>query len=235
MQSKRMFLILVTLLALAALACNFSAALPDVNVSPEEMQQAAATAAAMAGQMGELAGTAVAQGDQIAATALAQSGDIVATIGAATPLPGLDPLRDKFNSVQPDADGNFSVSITQEEFNQSLAAREAAAVAAGNPPQFRNAQVRFEDGQVMLLADLTEPVTAPFTGAFRPLVVDGRLQFELLGATLGPLPVPALVLQTASGLVNNAVAEALVGLPNSVVLQTITVQPGLMIVQGQQR
>lgn len=235
MQSKRMFLILVTLLALAALACNFSAALPDVNVSPEEMQQAAATAAAMAGQMGELAGTAVAQSDQIAATALAQSGDIVATISAATPLPGLDPLRDKFNNVQPDADGNFSVTVTQEEFNQSLAAREAAAVAAGEPPQFRNAQTRFEEGQIVLLADLTEPVTAPFTGTFQPLVVDGRLQFELISASLGPLPVPGLVLQAASGLVNNAVAEALVGLPNSVVLQTITVQPGLLTVQGQQR
>ena len=110
MKIKSVVLILF-ILSLSTMACRFSVELPwnvaapDVEISPDDVAAAAtraavvaATAASVADQAGQIAATAVLQGDGIVSTAVAGEG--LPDVGAA-----LSSLERKLTSITPDANG----------------------------------------------------------------------------------------------------------------------------------
>jgi hypothetical protein len=70
------------------------------------------------------------------------------------------------------------------------------------------------------------------TIAFRPLVVDGRLQFEVMSAAIGSIQVPPSLLATAEATLNTTLNEAMANMPNNVILQDITIGEGTMSLSG---
>ncbi|HEX6387216.1 MAG TPA: hypothetical protein VF177_21320, partial [Anaerolineae bacterium] len=141
-------------------------------------------------------------------------------------------LRERFSSVQPDENGNVSITVTDDELNQVIQASQAAAAQTGQAVQVQNAQVLFTGGNIILTGDVTEPVAAALRVTFRPYVANGILQFEVVSATVGGVTVPPTLLQSAEAMLNSTLGEAMSALPAQVVLQDVIMGEGTMTVVG---
>ena len=214
--------LLLVLLSFMTLACRFAVELPwnvdapDVEISPEDVSVAAtraalaaATAASVADQAGQLAATAVLMGDDIVSTAVA--GDGLGSVAAA-----MTSLQRKLTSISPDANGNFTITITDTDLAEYMATQGSA---------FENSEARIEDVQINLTpqhvvinGNIINPVTLPLTAELRPAVADGRLHFQVLNASAGVLPVPSSMLTMLEAGVNVGLGQAMDALPVGVTL-----------------
>ena len=88
------------------------------------------------------------------------------------------------------------------------------------------------EGNIVLTANVNEPISAQLTASFRPSVVDGVLQFEVVSATLGSIQVPALVLSAAQATINGTLGQAVNNLPSNLTLQSIVISEGTMTISG---
>jgi hypothetical protein len=240
---KLSLFILLSLLILPALACGGKASLPNVDVdelagqaaeSATKAAEVAATAAVVAQQAADSAAT-------IAASDQAQNLEATAVAAATTianndyQLPDTSSLRQKFANAQPDANGNISVTITDDELNEAIRIKQTAAAQAGQEQPLQGATVTFTNGSIVLTGSITEPVTAQLTVTFRPYVADGILQFEVVSATIGSLNVPASLLSASEVTLNNTLNEAMGSLSGNYVLQEVIMGEGTMTINGQKQ
>jgi hypothetical protein len=212
---KSVFL-LVGLLALAGLACGPS--VPDVPEGAVETAQAAGE------QAGNVAETAVALATQEGVTA-------IETIQAGGQSIDLGPLQDKLESIQPDENGNYTVTITDDELNQAIQRSQEAAEGT-TEATLQQAAVVFTGGNIVLTANVTSPITAELTVTFRPFISNGVIQFEVVSATLGSVQVPTAVLSSAALTLNNTLGQAMNSIPSNVTLQSIVMGEGTMTISG---
>lgn len=240
MQSKKSKgALLLVILALATMACRFTLELPwnvnapDVEISPEDVSAAAtraavaaATAASVADQAGQLAATAVLQGDNIVSTAVAGEG--LSGIGAAARA--ATSLEQKLTSIMPDANGNFTITMTDADLAEYMATQGGAF--ENTDARIENVQVNFTPQHVVIAGTITRPVNLPLSAELRPAVVDGRLQFEVLNASAGPLPIPSSMLSLLEAGVNSGLGQAMATLPAGVALVDVALGSGSMTVLG---
>jgi hypothetical protein len=211
--------LMVAIMLLAVTACR-EIPRPDINVPPG----AAATAAAMAREAGAAAATA-------AAVAAEQAPTVIAT-AQALEFPEADELREKIGSAVPDEAGNVRVTISEEDLNRAIQARLRLEAEGRDPAQLplQNVRVTFAAGSIVLVGDVTQPVSGRLTVTFRPYVVNGAPQFELVSASFGGVSVPAVLLQSAESILNSTLGDALQALPARVQLHEIVVAEGSMTV-----
>ena len=216
---KQPIWVLLGLLLLVSLACAMpGGSLPDVTV-PDD---AAATAASAAQQAGQAAAT-------IAAVASENSDDLLATVQASDFQinVNVDALREKFTNLQPDANGNISVTLTDEEINQAIQGQNNVAQQGIS---LQGIGVTFTGGNVVLTAMVTEPLQAQMTASFQPQVIDSQLQFTLVSAVLGRLPVPPAVLQSVEQTLNTTIGQLIATIPADYGLQDIVMGEGTMTI-----
>lgn len=222
-------------LVLVGLACNVgggSFTPPAVTIPAGALETAQAAAGTAAVQGGAAVETAVAAGgvetaQAAAGTAAAQGGAAVGT-AMAMGTPDISALQEKLAALQPDENGNVSVTITDDEVNEAIQRGQANS----GQSNLENTLVTFTSGGIVLAGDVTQPVTARLTVTFVPLVEDGVLRFEITQATLGSLNVPAALLQSAEGTLNGTLGDVLNNLPGGVQLTGITMGEGTMVVVG---
>jgi uncharacterized protein YpmS len=228
----------VILLMIPALACGGTAQLPDIDQVAGQAQEAAtkavsaaATAVVVAQQAADTAATLAAsdQAQNLSATAVA-----VATSLANVELPDTSALKEKIASIEPDANGNISVIITQEELNQAIQIKQAAAAEAGEDTVVQGTAVSFTGGHILFTGNITNPVTAQLAIAFQPFVAGGILQFNVVNATIGTISVPGPILSIAESNLNNTLNDALSVLPTSFVLENVIMGEGTMTINGHQ-
>jgi len=230
----------VLMILLSSLACRASLELPwdvgapDVNISPEEIAAAAtraanvaATAATLADQAGQVAATAVLQGDDIVSTAVAGDG-LPQSGGAGT---GASSLERKLTSISPDANGNFTITMTDADLAEYLAMQGAAF--ENSEARIENVQVSFTPQNVVITGDVTRPVNLPLTAQLQAAVVDGRLHFQVINASAGPLPVPDSMLSILEAGINLGLGQAMNSLPSGMTLLDVALGSGSMTVLGQ--
>lgn len=252
-QSPRILFLMVLLWALPALACNTT----PQDASPP-LEAVAATAAASAQDLNNLAGTAAAQVATAAPTLqAAASTQVAAAAGtvaaAATTLPTLeaqaeaigtivaglptgvtmDELKERFVAVQLDENGAFSITITDAEWNQALMARQETRIAAGDPPATQDVAFIFFPDRIDLTGRVVSPIQGPLTASFRPYVAAGVFQFEILAATINEVAVPQPLLELAAGSVRETIDELISSLPDGLQLNDVTLQEGIMTITGQ--
>jgi hypothetical protein len=251
-KGNRTVLMFLGTLLLLSMACSFGIELPwdvgaeDVAISPEEVSEAAtraaeaaATAAVLADQAGEMAATVVLQGDDVLGTAVAQGAELVATVQTLPTLPIVDvvtggsTLQQKLANIQPNANGNFAVAITESDLNEFISGSHNGGFQT-DTLSADNVQVKITAEHVELSGDVQEPIALPLIVQLRPTVVNGQLQFELLSASAGILPVPESMLDLIEAGANSELTRALVGLPNGVTVQNVTLSDGLFTIFGQQ-
>lgn len=224
------------ILSLSTMACRFSVELPwnvaapDVEISPDDVAAAAtraavvaATAASVADQAGQIAATAVLQGDGIVSTAVAGEG--LPDVGAA-----LSSLERKLTSITPDANGNFTITMTDADLAEYLALQGAAF--ENGEARIENVLVNFTPQHIVITGNITNPVTLPLTAQLRPVVIDGRLQFQVINASAGVLPVPDSMLSMLETGINVGLGQAMNALPAGVTLLDVALGSGSMTVLG---
>jgi hypothetical protein len=232
-QGKIAALFLFTLLGMTTLACGIGGIdLPDVNV-PEG-------AAATAGAAARGAATAVAE-TGIQETVAAAAGTVVsgaAEVGGAAiaTIEATDftteivvdgtALRQKVESVQPDASGNITVVITDDELNQAVSVNPEA----DGEPVIQDVAVEFTGGNIVLSGVLRQPMTANLVAAFNATVANGRLAVELEQATVGSVPLPVTMLAPLENALNDNLQQALDRLPDNYTLSSVSVEEGMMTV-----
>ncbi len=247
-KANRFALLFLVVLLLSSLACNFSLELPwnigpqevgisaeDVSVAATRAAEAAATAAFIADQAGRLAATAVTQGDDAVATAIAQVGDGLDSDQAPAAGDGAvaeGSLQQKLANIQPDADGNFTVAVSEEDLNEFIAGQEGAFRT--DTLSAENIQIRITPEHLELTGDVTEPIALPLLIKLRPAVAGGQLQFELLSASAGIFPVPDSMLDLIEVGANSELGQALAGLPDGVTLQDAALAKGVLTIVGHQ-
>ena len=241
----RIVLFAVILLLITTLACNFGLDLPFAGsdgegLSAEEISsagtraaEAAATAAAVASDAGQIAATAVMQGDQLAATAVSSSSEnsSESQAGEAAPTAATS-LEQKLSNIQPDANGNFAITITDADLNDYIAHQGGAFQT--NSLNAQDIRFAITPEYLELRGDVTEPVALPLVVQLRPTVINDLLLFELLTASAGILPVPESMLDLIETVVNSELSRALIGLPTGVRLQNATLGEGEFTIFGQQ-
>lgn len=185
-------------------------------------QSAAATALAgapttIAGSQGAIATLAVQA--RAAATRVAQAGSGL-TDGAAD-------LRGRLAQVQPDANGNVTLTIGEAELTSLLRRDEAAADA-----RVQNLAVTMGDGLIIITGDLTRPVVAPLAAVFQPYVSDGRLMLTVSEITIGTVALPAGVIAYVDARLNNTLNGALQALPGDLLVTNVQVTGGALVISG---
>ena len=210
---------LLGMLFLATLACGFGVQLPEIE-NPVSVAATAQTAV-------EQGGVAV---QTLAAEAPEQGSAAVATLQASD-SPDIEALREKLSNIQPDEFGNYTVTLTDDELNQVLQIQQTIA-AQGSEIQLEDPVVAFTGGNVVLNARVIQPLPANLSVTLQPIVEDGWLRFDLRSASLGPLPVPQVILSVVEGTLNTSLNQALSNVPAGVQLQSVTVGEGTITIVG---
>lgn len=207
----------LSLLLMSALACGFVDKLTEVD----ETVSMAETAQAAAQQAGGVVQT-------VAAEAPAQGSVAVATLQSAD-APEIDALREKFSNIQPDVNGNYTVTLTDVELNQVLQL-QPTLTDPNAQVQLQNALVSFNGGNIVLNARVIQPLAADLSVTVRPYVLDGELGFDLQQASLGSLPVPGPILSVVEGSLNASLDQALNSVPTGYQLLSVTLGEGTITI-----
>jgi len=234
---NRIALLSLIVLMLTSLACSFSAELPwnvgpenveisseDISVAATRAAEAAATAVAAADQAGQLAATAVTQGDSAVATVASQTGGDAIVIGGS--------LQQKLANIQPDANGDFAVAVTEEDLNEFVAGQGGGFKTESLSAE--NIQIQINPERLQLTGDVTEPLALPLVVNLSPAVVGDQLRFDLLSASAGIFPVPDSMLELIEAGANSELNRALEGLPDGVTLQDAALADGVLTIFGHQ-
>ena len=232
-QNKLAMLLLIGLLALTTLACAVGGIdLPEVSV----LEGAAATAgaaargAATAAAESGIQETVAAAAGTVVSGAADLGGSAIATIEATDFTTEIvvdgDALRQKVESVQPDASGNITVVITDDELNQAVSVNPEA----NGEPVIQDVSVAFTGGNIVLSGTLQQPMTADLVAAFSAASVNGELALNLERATVGGVPIPVTMLAPLENTLNDNLQQALDRLPENYTLASVTVGEGQMTI-----
>ncbi|MCA9990078.1 MAG: hypothetical protein KDE29_03645 [Anaerolineales bacterium] len=220
--SKAAIFLLISLLAFSALACGLG--LPPLSPPVTIPADTAATAAAAAQQAGQVAATTAALAGQ-------QGETLLATVQATDFDASFAELQQKLAALQPDANGNYTIVLTDAEINQGL---QGQPEISQDGVTIQGLAVTFTGGNVVLTGNLTEPIAAQLTATFRPEVNDGQLTFSLVSAQLGRLPVPTSILQSVETTLNATIGNLMNNLPAGITLQSVFMGEGTMTVIAHQ-
>jgi hypothetical protein len=135
-------------------------------------------------------------------------------------------LREKVESAQPDANGNMTVVITDDELNQAVQVNPEA----NGEPVIQDVAVQFAGGNIVLSGVLRQPMTADLVATFSAAAVNGELAVELERATVGGVPLPAAILAPVETMLNDNLDQALDRLPDNYSLSSVTVGEGSMTI-----
>lgn len=209
-----------------------------------------------AGEAGENIGAAVEQAAESAQTALesasdtaqttvSQAGDVIDAAGTIVVDQGgeaveavssagqsaSEAVQDRFASLKPDDDGNFSITIYESEINQIIKFQELfTGPIPGNP--LRNTEVAFRKGVIIFTADVYEPLVGQLTVRFNPYIDEGHVRFEVIDASLGGKETPQSALDAAADTLSSTLGEAFRYLPRGLRPREIIVATGEFTIIG---
>lgn len=255
MCNLKKFSLLIVLLVLMGLAISCGSEQPEEATSTpassfldsarDAVGEAGENIGAAVEQAAESAQTAIENASDTAQTTVSQVGDVLDAAGTIIVDQGgeavevvssagqsaSETVQDRFASLMPDDDGNFSVTIYETEINQILKIQELfTGPIPGNP--LRNTEVAFREGVIIFTADVYEPLVGQLTVRFNPYVDDGHVRFEAIDASLGGSVTPQSTLDTAADTLSGTLGEALSYLPSSLRPREIVVANGEFTVIG---
>lgn len=198
------------------------------------VEQAAEGAQTAIGNAGDTAQTTVSQvGDVIDAAGtivVDQGGEVVEAVSSAGQS-AREAVQERFASLKPDDDGNFSVTIYESEINQIIKLQELfTGPIPGNP--LRNTEVAFREDVILFTADVYEPLVGQLTVRFSPYIDEGHVRFEVIDASLGGTETPPSTLDAAADTLSGTIGEALGYLPSGLRPREIIVANGVFTING---
>jgi hypothetical protein len=180
----------------------------------------AETTAAQAGDAFEAVSTVVVDQGGEAAEVIVDTGESVS-----------EAIQERFATLKPDEDGNFSVSINESEINQLLKIQELlTGPIPGNP--LRNTVIDFREDVIVFTADVYEPLVGQLDVRFNPYIDEGRVRFAVIDASLGEKDAPQATLDAAEETLNRTLGAAIGYLPGGLRPHEISVTSGQLTIFG---
>lgn len=124
-----------------------------------------------------------------------------------------------------DENGNISISVTDEQANEMLAAQSAQSTETS---QIENAEITFTTAGIVFTGNVSGQALYIL---FWPYIENGTIQIDVVEATLDGMDVPAALLDEAETAVNGSLSSAM-GSVDAITLQSIVVTEGLLTVTG---
>ncbi len=115
-------------------------------------------------------------------------------------------FQERMAKVEPNADGTFSVTITEEEMTSLVVQR---LDAQQDPPPIRQPQVYFRNGRIEVYGtvDVNDSLSLPGMVAFSVVSGDDGISVTVEEISLGPLPVPDSVLESLNEEVDQTLTD----------------------------
>ena len=142
-------------------------------------------------------------------------------------------LQQKLENVEPDENGVFEVTFTEDEVNEMLLVRRADA-PEGEAEDLQNFLIRFEEGEVVLDSELGGPFDDLLVARFTPLAKDGAIQVNLKEASIGSVDVPVRFLNGLESVMNGLMQTLIDNLPTANSLRAVEVHDGSLTLVAQQ-
>lgn len=140
-------------------------------------------------------------------------------------------FQEQMDSVEQDADGIFTVTITEEEMT-SLVAQGLAEQQ--EPPPISQPQVYFRNNRIEVYGTVTvaDSLTLPGMTAFSIATTTDGIGVTVEEIALGPLPVPESVLQSLTQVINQTLSENIQVEGVEVVITDVRIGTGQMTVSA---
>ncbi len=144
-------------------------------------------------------------------------------------LPDFTPLlADRLTAVQATGDNSYTITTTDAEMTQAMRIAQTNLTNNGGTPTLQNPSVQFTNGNMILTGTISEPNLGEVTVAMQPVVVNGRLQFNITSAAIGSTNIPTFILNGAAATLNSTLGNLSDNLPAGYSLQGITITEGMM-------
>jgi len=144
-------------------------------------------------------------------------------------LPDFTPfLADQFTAVQITGDNSVAITATDAQMTQAMLTAQTALTKNGGAPTLQNPSIQFTNGNMILHGTMSEPNLGEVTVTMQPVVVNGRLQFNLTSAAIGSTNIPTFILNGAAATLNSALGTLSNNLPAGYTLQSVAISEGLM-------
>lgn len=197
--------------------------------------RAAPTLEAMATQASVLATQAapsIQAGQEMLATAAANAQANQAEIRATLEAAGIDGryLIDKAASLQPDANGNVHMTITETELNLVLQSSTLFADENEANEALQATTARMTAGTIRLSGTVERPVAGLLTITLQPLIIDNQIQFQIINAALNDNGLPQFIINTAQTTLDSTLNSTITSMPGNVIVKNIYIGEGYMTI-----
>jgi hypothetical protein len=144
----------------------------------------------------------------------------------------IERLEERLDSVETDANGNFSFTVTEEEMT-ALARQSLDKMQ--DPPPISEPQVLFRNGRVELymIIHLNDTFDLPGMMAFTIDVHDGDMDVTIEEVIVGPLPMPESVTQAMTEVLNDSLKEGLSDEGGEAMITDVQIGDREMVIYGQ--
>lgn len=144
----------------------------------------------------------------------------------------LQRLQEQVNAIETDTNGNFSITVSEEEMT-ALAAQVLDEMEDG--PPISDPQVFFRNGRVELYmtVHLSGSFSLPGMLAFIIDAQDGEFAVTIEELVVGPLPLPESITDAMTEALNEALTEGVPGDEDNVLITDVQIGDREMTIFGQ--
>ncbi len=140
-------------------------------------------------------------------------------------------FKERLDAATPGPDGIFTLTVSDEEITSLVVKRLAVQQQQGQAMPISDAQVFFRNGRIETYAtlQLSDALAMPGMVAMSITIEDGQPVFSVEEIDVGPLPVPALLLEELTDQMNQILWEDL----GAATITDIQIGEGQMTVTAQ--
>jgi len=140
-------------------------------------------------------------------------------------------FQERMDSVEQNADGTFTVTITEEEMTSMVV---QGLDEQQEPPPISQPQVYFRNSRIEVYStvQMADSLALPGMAAFSIATTADRIAVTVEEIALGPLPVPGSVLQSLSETINQTLSENIQIDGIETVITDVQIGEGEMTVSG---
>ncbi|MFL7792533.1 MAG: hypothetical protein AB8I69_10365 [Anaerolineae bacterium] len=141
-------------------------------------------------------------------------------------------LEERMNLTEPDANGDFSITVTEEEMT-SLMAQWIEEM--DDPPPISQPQVHFRNGRVefYMIIHWSDAFETPGMVAFTVDAQDDEAVFTVEEITVGPIPLPESFSEVMTDVLNESFEEVFAGEDAGAIITDVKIGDKEMTVFGQ--
>jgi uncharacterized protein YpmS len=144
-------------------------------------------------------------------------------------------LEKNIQDAGKDIESSGQTKLTIDE--QELTSLIAFELQGQEIQVYQDPQVYLRDGQIKMIGNVQQGnTTAPLESVFNVSAnADGRLEYKLVSAKLGPLPLPDFLLEQISTQIDAAFASKIEPQLEDIFIERIDIADGVMTIQGHKR